>query len=407
MVNDQSEQSDRTFDDLLLSAPPTSVPQGLRDRCLATVPSPVVRRPEHAIRHRAMLLWTFASATAIAFGLVGAGLVWPTNSELFATAIENVRDAKALHMVIVCRNEEDKGVEKVDEWWCVRGEAWRRTIKRNDTIETEMLKKSGNWIVWRVSNNTVDIEPYTELIELPSFTDPAVFTLPQLEALARKQNVPVSVTTLNVGNKRIRRYTIKDVQQIENGDATLLTSAIVDIDPIYNRIVRVESQQHATGIGQDRFALPKASFVFTMDYPDPRDIPETVFQLNYPSDATVVTHAAPKSIRDDEDRLRALAVIISQYLNSHGNRLPQNWQTDLCEVEELNRWHLVTHDDESRPDSQRKGFTSWTFPHSGKIVSDFENSDTVVIAEHRYDNGYRLVLYVSGRTEVTLPSSRL
>jgi hypothetical protein len=105
--------------------------------------------------------------------------------------------------------------------------------------------------------------------------------------MANDQKISLTQKQIVKPGGKIRRLEIKDLREVQQPNAVLMLSLIVDIDDVTNRIVRKWSHERAVGKDRGNFAAGNATSVMEIDYPTLDSLPESLFRVEYPSDAKV------------------------------------------------------------------------------------------------------------------------
>jgi len=152
-----------------------------------------------------------------------------------------------------------------------------------------------------------------------------------------------------------------------------------------------------------------------IDYPDPKNIDRSIFELAYPKSAKVIRYEDPAFIRSDEAGLKLLAEATKEYRSEHQDRFPTRWRKELKPYFRKRgpARPFLTSDEAGRPETLDRlrdpDYMSWKFEHTGQKYTELKEPDRTVIASHtytgNYENGYRLVLYADGHIEVIRPAA--
>ena len=288
-MTENREDAFDAFDTWLNSCPAASPPVGLVERCLATIPetgsSITVARPT---RQRGRALKVIAVGTAIAATVVVAWLGLHSERSAFAEAIRQTTHANAVHILETFTDpERSPGELRTSEWWIRPGVGMKRVVKVNGEMAYVFVTRDGETTNWFPGENSVVIKRDSHPVDdFPYFTS-AILAIKKIEQMASDQKIPLTQQEIVKPDGKIRRLEIKDLREVEQPNAVLMLSLIVDIDDVTNRIVRKWSHEWAVGKHRENFATGNATSVMEIDYPTPDSLPESLFRVEYPSDAKV------------------------------------------------------------------------------------------------------------------------
>ncbi len=279
-----------TFDKWLASCPPTTPPARLRDRCAATI----LRKtdsiePVRSRRHLALAPKLIAAvSSAIAAAIVITLISGSREQSVFAQALEQSAKAPAMHIVETYVDPvTSPGLLVTSEWWIVPGAGFRRISKKNGVVEFVVVVHNGQSTEWIPERNIVEIRPSHEAVgDVPYFTD-AALALRRLETMAKDQTVPIRTEEAQKDGKAIRRIQITNLTEGRQADSALMLTLVVDIDTATNRVVKKWSHEWAVGQDRSNYAAQDATLVMDVDYPALRQLPESLFKLEYPASAKV------------------------------------------------------------------------------------------------------------------------
>jgi hypothetical protein len=285
------------FESWLRTCPAVNLPVELLDRCLSTIPgnaSPsIAARPTRHHARAAKIIAGIGSIVAVT--VLALFLLENRQHSVFAQVIEQTTHATAIHILETFSDPERSPEElRTSEWWVRPGIGMRRILKVNGEVEYIFVKYRGETINWLPRDNSVVIKQASDPVgDLPYFTN-AILALKKIEQMANEQRIPVSEQHIAKSGSKLRRFEIKNLREDQQNNATLMLSIVVDIDDVTNRIVRNWSHEWAVGKDRDNFATLNATHVMEIDYPE--TLPESLFKIDYPTDAKVTrTKAADRS----------------------------------------------------------------------------------------------------------------
>jgi hypothetical protein len=430
--NDADDALGDSFENWLRACPPVEPPAALRDRCRTTIPEDICSPSAAGATFsgaalsaagpgmpntiwRRSWLKTAVAASFLVASLLVALIVTGERPLLLAEVIAKSQEAPAAHLIDTSSDSERApGQIHGRQMWVIKGIGSSEVFTVNGKVTMRRVSMGGTLTTWDVEKNEVVIEPTTG----PSDGALWLTTLQQLEYLekqAHEQKVPIEIEKLRVDGRPIERVRIEGIH-MRMGESAAVGGSVIDVDPSTKRLLRLAGHGKTVGKERLRYASLNSTTEEVIDYPDPNTIDRSIFHLAYPPSVKVVRHENPAFIRQDEVKLRLLADTIKDYRAEHGDRFPTEWRKDLLPYfrKKGPARPYLTSDETGREKTaallKDPNYMSWKFEHSGEKYADLTHPDREVIASRaytgRFQEGYRLVLYATGRIEVDRPAAK-
>jgi len=429
--NDADDALGDSFENWLRACPPVEPPAALGDRCRTTIPEHICSPPATGATFSAAALsaagpgtpntfwrrpWikTAVAASLLMASLLAALIITGERPLLLAEVIAKSQEAPAAHLIDTSSDSERApGQIHGRQMWVIKGIGSSEVFTVNGKVTMRRVSLGGTLTTWDVEKNEVVIEPTAG----PGDGALWLTTLQQLENLekvAHEQKIPIEIEKLRVNGRPIERVRIEGIHVAPIGESALVGGAVIDVDPSTKRLLRLAGHGKALGKERLRYGSLNSTSEQVIDYPDPNTIDRSIFHLAYPSSVKVVRHENPAFIRHDEVELRLLADTIKEYRAEHGDRFPTEWRKELLPYfrKKGPARPYLTSDEMGRPNRDEllkdPNYMSWKFEHSGEKYAELTHADHEAIASHaytgRFQEGYRLVLYATGRIEVDRPA---
>ncbi len=276
-INPEDAAPESTPMDRRLHAIDPPIPEGLLDRCLATVPEADRSTPSGRRRLGGWKVRAAAAAAAVLFIGSMAMLARPRSADA-ASLLQAVRTAgikvAASHTVMLIRGPDGS---RREETWYVRGRGRRQEIRIDDKPSAFVIRSKRWEFRWDIPGRLVAAWS-TELNaghRGPNDSDGTVFNGDERVRWAESQRVDqIDVKSETIAGRRLRKMTLRWPGPSSGG--LLPRAEMLWFDPDSLRPVKqvIEYDDGRT-------------IETLMDYPAPDSVPDDLFAFRPPPDVTI------------------------------------------------------------------------------------------------------------------------
>jgi hypothetical protein len=283
------------FDVWLTSCPQVDVPPGLRERCLATVPSAAAERAVAApIATGGRQRGLFRYRTAAAVGLLATAavlfvaLVGGQGDSIFARALDSSQEAEVVY-IVETRSDPQRNPGQTDssQWLSYRGHGSRHVLRRNNEIQYVWVNHNGESTKWWPSEQRVAIQSNAGDVDVAPYFAAAAAELRDYEQMARAQGIPIRVEEISRRGTKVRQIRIEGFESDGSEEPGSISTVIVDIDIATNRIIHQSTRHQPLGENGNTPGRDDVTQIVNIQYPDADFVDVSQFAIRYPADAKV------------------------------------------------------------------------------------------------------------------------